>query len=247
MKHLLLIVFLLSCSTLDASTPKILNRSFRKEMQRKLKRNHKPLSYKEARKKLFGHIHLEGTNPGNFVVRDIYCTNDYTTTDFPRDKTIGPNRIPDHRVINTEHVWPQSRFNTGGPAGEKEYKVSDLHILYPSSSRMNSARLNHAYGEPTTDIKKYRCSSAKKGKFRGVTVFEPPRESKGNVARAMFYFAVRYNMKINNNMEKFLRRWHREDPVDRLEKRRSQLIKRYQGNSNPFIENPRLITKIKDF
>ena len=36
--------------------------------------------------------------------------------------------------------------------------------------------------------------------------FEPPAEHKGNVARAIFYFSVRYKMKVTPTQEAFLKR-----------------------------------------
>ncbi len=246
MKFLLLSWMILSCASLEAITQPEDN-NFRRELHKKLKQNHKPLSYKAARQRLFGAIHLEGTNPGNYVVRDIYCTTDFTTKDFPPDKTIGPGKIPYHLVINAEHVWPQSRFGRNdGRDDEKEFKVSDLHILYPSDSRLNSARSNHKYGIVKKPTRTYPCSDAKLGKYQDITIFEPPKESKGNVARSTFYFAIRYNKTIDAREEAVLRRWHEEDPVDRMEVRRNKMIERYQGNRNPFIDAPEIINRIRD-
>jgi endonuclease I len=38
--------------------------------------------------------------------------------------------------------------------------------------------------------------------------------------------------------------WNRIDPPDDDEKRRNDLVYKYQGNRNPFIDNPELIEKI---
>ena len=77
--------------------------------------------------------------------------------------------------------------------------------------------------------------------------FEPPDSHKGNVARAMFYFSMRYNMRIDPVQEKFLKKWNKLDPIDAAERLRNRRIKDIQGNSNPFIDDPFLADRISDF
>ena len=77
--------------------------------------------------------------------------------------------------------------------------------------------------------------------------FEPPVEHKGNVARALFYFAVRYDMRIAAHEEFFLRQWNVIDPVDDEEIARNNEIERLQGNRNPFIDDAALVELIEDF
>ena len=43
---------------------------------------------------------------------------------------------------------------------------------------------------------------------------------------------------------KILKKWNKEFPPDNEEFERNKLIKNFQGNVNPFIENYKLINKI---
>ena len=195
------------------------------------------LSYKEARKYLFGRIHLEKNNSGEYFVKDVYCEIDYYSDG--KVGRVGPNRIPNHNVLNCEHTWPQSQFNH-----HARYQISDLHHLYPTNSRANSTRSSHPFGEVKTSRGINRnCEGSKieNGKF------EPPTSHKGNVARAMFYFSVRYNMDISSSVERTLKKWHELDPVDEAEMKRNQEIYLIQGNRNPFIDFPELASRISNF
>ena len=75
----------------------------------------------------------------------------------------------------------------------------------------------------------------------------PPAEHKGNVARALFYFAICYNLSISETEEFYLRQWHLFDPVDAEEIERNDQIEELQGNRNPFIDNPELVSSIRNF
>ena len=89
---------------------------------------HKKLNYKQAKKALFGKLHLEKDKSGEYFVKDVYCNIDYYSSH--EVGKIGPNKIPNHNVVNCEHTWPQSRFNHFS-----KYQVSDLHHLFPTNSR----------------------------------------------------------------------------------------------------------------
>jgi endonuclease I len=75
----------------------------------------------------------------------------------------------------------------------------------------------------------------------------PPAAHRGNVARAMFYFSIRYNHKLDSAQESALKQWHKADPVDACEKKRNEGICKLQGNRNPFIDRPDFVDKISDF
>lgn len=173
-----------------------------------------------------------------FSITDVYCEKTYSVP--------GPNAIPDSKVINIEHTWPQSRFSGKFP---QELQKADAHHLFPSDSEMNSVRGNFPFGEVATDQKKLKCPQSRFGasKTGGGLVFEPPPKHRGNVARALFYFSVRYHIAIEERQEAFLRAWHQQDPVDAEERERNQQIFRVQGNRNPFIDMPFLVDQIRNF
>lgn len=201
----------------------------------------KVLSYPEARRQMFATI---DDPDGDDVIFPVYTGTAFKTSD-----------IPDHRIVNTEHTWPQSRFSN--PALK-----TDLHNLFPTYSQINRIRGNHPFGtipdnqretlwcgpgnqfrqqQPHGDLEKYSQASE--------THFEPPASHRGNVARALFYFAVLYEQE-SIDMPWFaaqvptLRKWHQQDPVDEAERARSKAIARVQGNENPFVVHPEFLERV---
>ena len=97
---------------------------------------------------------------------------------------------------------------------------------------------------------------------------------KGNVARAMFYMDVRYeggthgvsgaaepDLRLTDNASlitqsngnasiaymgllSVLLQWHSQDPVNEAEQLRNDAIQSYQGNRNPFVDNPQWVACI---
>ncbi len=201
--------------------------------------NNKSLSYKQARTHLFGEIYLQEDN-GRYFIQDTYCEKN-----FGENIGVGPNRIPDHTELNCEHTWPQSRFNS---RQSRSTQKGDLHHLFPVDSRANSTRGNIPFGD--VDGQQVNgCPLAERGDdiYAGTSSFEPPKSHKGNVARALFYFSVRYKISIDESEEVFLRQWHRLDPVDQDEIIRHEKIYKIQGNRNPFIDDPSLVDQIDNF
>lgn len=208
---------------------------------------HTALGYDRARKHMFGSIYLEKQND-TYVVKDVYCEKYFSNADFGGEQgNIGPGMIPGNgSILNCEHTWPQSRFTSRFPA---ETQKSDLHHLYPSDSNMNSHRSSLRFGEVDKDMEKLKCPQNRLGSQAGAkgAVFEPPVAHRGNVARAIFYFATRYKMKVGGAEEVTLRKWNHEDPVDADEQRRNDMIEDVQGNRNPFVDYPELIDQVKVF
>ena len=145
--------------------------------------------------------------------------------------------------IRDRHTWPQSWFGSQN----KDFKKADLHALFPSNSRANSNRSNNPFGNVDRNESSV-CSAAKSGWSDDLreTAYEPPNSHKGNVARAMFYFAVRYSMNISDAQEKILKEWHELDPVDEAEKTRNNQVFDFQNTRNPFIDFPQLVSAFKD-
>jgi deoxyribonuclease I len=198
---------------------------------------HQSVGYKNARKVLFGDIHLERQG-SQYFVKDYYCLVKYDSR-----AGVGPGKIPNNNVMNTEHIWPQSKFTN---RFSKDMQKSDLHHLIPTNSRANSMRGNHPFDEVSNGDAVPDCDASQAGtgrtNSRGVHSFEPPDESKGNVARALLYFSVRYRMDLTAAELEVIERWNRLDPVDFAEQDRNEKIYEAQGNRNPFIDYPELVS-----
>ena len=205
---------------------------------------HRKLSYKKARQYMFGLLYLKDLQGQGYGIPTVYCQDNLTDQQFPEGQTLGPMQIPYSQIVNAEHAWPQSHF-TG--AYSKSLQKSDLHSLYPVKMRVNSTRSNHPFGE-VEEIRSEPCDKAFLGKdHKGQTVFEPADSIKGNVARSLFYFSVRYHVGIDPDQEKILRLWHTEDPVDEEEFVKHEETFHIQFVRNPFIDHPEWVEKIHNF
>lgn len=207
---------------------------------------HISLGYDRARMYLLGNFYLVDNGGGDYAIKDVYCDTVRSAEEFPEGNAPAPNKIPGGTTVNTEHTWPQSRF-TG--RYNKDMQKSDMHHLYPTDNEMNSIRGNNPFGEVIQDRKTLRCRSSRFGKAAkgSADVFEPPRNHRGNVARALFYFSTRYEMEIDPNQEATLRKWSKEDPIDDEEVKRNDYIFKMQGSRNPFIDFPQLEDSINNF
>ncbi len=208
---------------------------------------HTSLGYDGARVVLMGVMGLIDHGDGTYAVHDVYCDEDKVTADFGGSGGPGPNKIPDGNILNTEHTWPQSRFGGGNNKGMQK---ADLHHLFPTDNKLNSIRGNNPFGEVISTAKPLKCPASRSGKSidgRSGEVFEPPRNHRGNVARALFYFSTRYNMQIDAEQEVVLRKWSKEDIVDENEIQRNDDVQKIQGNRNPFVDYPELVDKISNF
>jgi hypothetical protein len=148
--------------------------------------------------------------------------------------------VPPNDVMNAEHTWCQSWGADFHPA------KSDLHHLFPTMSSANSHRGNLPFGDVVIE------DWSDGGSSRGTdethhAVFEPRDAHKGDAARAIFYFAVRYDMAVDEPMESVLRTWHRFDPPDRKELERCDAVEELQHNRNPFIDRVGFVDRIQDF
>jgi deoxyribonuclease I len=205
---------------------------------------YKILSYNEARAELFGYLHLLGDSHDTYSLKTYYCQSTITNKDLVKNDPLAPMNIPDHTVVNTEHVWPQSKFSKTFASSDQK---GNLHILLPVLSRVNSTRGNHPMGK-VEKVTSTPCPTAHLGKSaEGLTVFEPDDRAKGDVARALFYFSIRFKIAIAESEEKYLRQWHELDPVDAAELERNDLIFEIQHDRNPFIDRPELVPLVDNF
>ncbi|MGD7788222.1 endonuclease [Propionibacteriaceae bacterium Y1700] len=158
----------------------------------------------------------------------------------------------DQNDWNREHVWAKSHGDFGTATGPG----TDIHHLRPTDTTVNSTRNNLDFdngGEPVKEAEECKYDSDS---------FEPRDEVKGDVARMIFYMAVRYdgtdgwadlepNDKVENNSDPFmgkvsvLKQWNEQDPPSAFEKRRNDVIfEKYQHNRNPFIDHPEWVDAI---
>lgn len=211
---------------------------YRSELRAILMDSHKPLTdWKQAKQYLMQVVHLEKDEDG-FYIKEVYCNRVIRVS-------VGPNKFPVNKNINVEHTWPQSKF----PKRKSIVQKSDLHHLYPTDSKANSKRGNFPFAEIIRGQSLDGCAASTKGysSATGGDNFMPPAHQKGNVARALFYFSVRYNVAIPDHEEIFLRQWNLIDPVDEFEIRRNDLIEKVQGNRNIFIDEPDYADFIRNF
>ncbi|MPT34425.1 MAG: ribonuclease, partial [Flavobacterium sp.] len=151
---------------------------------------------------------------------------------------------------NREHIYPQSRggFSNGTSSTPDGINVwlptnaddinaahADAHHLRAEDGPENSSRNNRDYGG--TD---YNGPVGNQGSW------------KGDVARALFYMAIRYNALdlVNGNPPDTtvgqlgdlasLLTWNHSDPSDDFEMNRNNYIYTWQMNRNPFIDHPNL-------
>jgi hypothetical protein len=147
--------------------------------------------------------------------------------------------------FNTEHSWPQSTFSSQDPM------VSDVNHLFPVDEPANSARSNYPFGPVVSGIT-WQNGGSKLGRNAANTiVFEPRDSHKGDVARVMFYFLLRYPSNYGTFMdatqEAALRLWYKSDPVSTKETLRCSAIAVYQGKRNPLVDHPEFIDRITYF
>ena len=162
---------------------------------------------------------------------------------------------------NREHVWPNSLGIDGiTPA------FSDLHNLRPTDSNVNSSRGNKWFDDSTAADGNLRIPSHPEatGNTSDSNSWEPPDSRKGDVARACFYMAVRYegtagepDLELTNDLGMVttagdmmgklttLILWHLLDPPDADDIARNDgIFTLFQGNRNPFIDRPEWVFEV---
>lgn len=211
----------------------------------------------------------------NGTLLDIYSERpdgtdsyEYGSTD---DQCGGSTPSTEGGCYNREHTIPQSVFNSSYPM------YSDAHFVLPTDNKVNGWRNNYPFGKVvsttavaasngtvsnagTTPV--YTSNQSRLGQnsntdyaagYTGV-VFEPIDEFKGDIARAMLYFATRYqneipnwnyamfngtsNQVFTNTFLNILLKWHQLDPVSPYEIAKNNAVYTFQGNRNPYIDHP---------
>lgn len=152
---------------------------------------------------------------------------------------------------NREHVFANSLADPDLDAsGTSGPPYADAHNLRPCDSPTNSSRGN----------KKFAIGAGNSGAV--TDGWYPGDEWKGDVARMMMYMYLRYGNQCKptfvgvgsssgtpDDMIDLFLQWNVDDPVSDFERQRNTYHENTantyaQGNRNPFIDNPRLATRI---
>lgn len=216
---------------------------------------------------------LDNYYENNTTILDIYSENPSGADPYnftPNSDACG-QYSSEGDCYNKEHIIPQSVFNSENPMR------GDAHQLFPTDGRVNGFRGNYPMGRvddnnltSQSGISNPTQNGSKLGNnvnigysagYSGV-VFEPIDEFKGDVARAHFYFATRYENLIDQwggyamfdgSSEKvfetvflnILLQWHAMDPVSQKEiDRNNAIYYQHQNNRNPFVDHPEYVTAI---
>ncbi len=177
---------------------------------------------------------------------------------------------------NREHVWPRSLgFNNTGLAAH-----NDLHMLHLSDETFNANRGNKPFATCTQGSGcienrtiAYAGQGGGNGTYPGLSnwytaqdgstgSYEVWSKVRGNMARAIFYMAIRYeggdslpDLELTDERSLIIGRlpsapiahmgllttllqWHLDDPVDDRERDRNEVIFNFQSNRNPFVDRP---------
>lgn len=134
---------------------------------------------------------------------DPYIHALYVNRDVDNETTAYSDHSQSQWGINREHIWPKSQgFNGTGKGGAR----GDPMHLWAGNGRVNGTEHNNNLFGYVDLTQKYVDPVTKKGfsnlsgNYQGVsrtlgsgTVFEPQDSDKGDIARAIFYMAARYN------------------------------------------------------
>lgn len=204
---------------------------------------------------------LDTTYDGDGSIVDMYSENPYQQDpyNFSRNQQACGQYRGESECFNREHIFPQSAFNRGYPMR------SDFFHIYPTDGYVNNRRGHLSFGEvDAVSWESKNGSKVGKNAFEreGNVVFEPIDEFKGDIARALLYFATRYEDRIQGFRHEWLNgsknqvyrscfvrlllKWHSQDPVSDHEKKRNEAGFAYQGNRNPYIDHPEWVHMIWD-
>lgn len=168
----------------------------------------------------------------------------YTGLTWDIDSTYNGSSDP-----NTEHTYCQSWFT----APEIAIKKSDIHHLFVCSMPTNSSRGNLPMGNVSSiAASDVYYSHSPLQSYRGLNnwrrmVWQVNEENRGDIARAILYFNLRYGdplVQAGENMLQTLIAWHYEDPPTAEEVVRNDKVHTFQSNRNPFVDHPEYVNRI---
>ena len=152
--------------------------------------------YNSATKTITGYVYgkstsSKGSNP--------YIHALYVDRNVENQMTAWSNHDQTMWGINQEHIWAKSQgFNESGAGGAR----GDIMHLWAADGKTNNLHNDHTFGyvDKTKSYSTPNGISYAQNNYLGVSktfgtgkVFEPQDSDKGDIARALFYMAARYN------------------------------------------------------
>jgi endonuclease I len=203
--------------------------------------NHVDFSYSQA-KFLINYSDADPENENNVILfytqRSQNADNYGTGGDF----------------INREHVWAKSH----GDFSDKRPMDGDAYNLRPADASVNMDKSNKDFGIVQPNGTEHGEAA---GNWYNGYAWEPGPDTKGQVARIMFYMDNRYegtngeiDLTVVNGFDTYPRPehgdkaalllWNNEYPPSDFERRRNERIFSIQQNRNPFVDNPQWVDMI---
>ncbi|MEO0899388.1 MAG: endonuclease [Bacteroidota bacterium] len=211
-------------------TQNMSGKGLQENLKRILSTGQQHFSYNKGRDLIFMEVDNQKNYDTTFIGNGLYSF--YTQNLY---KGYSSRKEAQNMGLNTEHIWPQSKFDKKFPM------KSDLHHIYPVEITVNSHRSNYPFGTAKSVL--WEKDSAILSKEH---LFQPPKHARGAVARALFYMVLRYENFGNflAGQEETLLEWHRQYPPTERERIRNELVYLHQGNRNPFVDYPQLIDRL---
>ncbi len=178
----------------------------------------------------------------------------YTGRSIPKSEK---SKNSEQDYWNREHIWAKSH-GLGDPY-EDLGAATDIHALRACDASVNSARSNKFFDNGGNAHSEANLC------FYDSDSWEPRDAVKGDIARMIFYMAVRYenengetDLELTDDMSystisdktpvfgklETLKIWNSQDPVDDTEKSRNEKIYTIQNNRNPFIDHPEWVDEV---
>ena len=180
---------------------------------------------------------MENTNYGD--VRYLFpftdCQNSNTSYISSFYDGVKYSNVWDGQTYNREHVWADSKLTKNDPSASTRADSTDLMLLRPVTSSINSSHGNKAHGVSDGYFNP--------SNYVGTSGYDV----RGDVARTLLYVYVRWDSAENmwgkdgviESIE-ILFDWMEADPVDTWEMGRNDSVESITNTRNVFVDYPEL-------
>lgn len=154
------------------------------------------------------------------TIKKLYYNNLLTYDIYKNDI------ITNNTLLTAEHIFPKSLTKY------YIYAKYDMHNIFLTSAETNIYRSNYKFANETINQKIHYSNIYK--------FYIPCDFARGQIARTLAYMKFIYpKLEIDLVIDRdILINWNKKYLVNELENKRNYLIKKEQGNSNPFIDDP---------